>query len=183
MAISPLQLSFYKGLSGKHGVLQFNLQKPHYYCTKCKNKDFYSGLPLKDKTCKTQGECDFKSREGALFLEITSAIGKNVYDWDHKIVIALSITDMGKILMVLEGLEPECKILHDPGANSPTKGKIPKTLTFSSPQGIKQGCLVNIRENRAGGEEAVKHMVPLSGDEVRVLGACLRHVIPTALGW
>ena len=121
------------------------------------------------------------SREGALFLEISSAVGKNEYDWNNKIVMALSITDMGKMLMVLEGLEPEIKIMHDPGAKSSFAGKVQKHLAISSPKGLKAGALISVMMKE--GDSITKHMVPLSGDEIRTLAVCIRSVIPACLAW
>lgn len=185
MTMNPLQLAFYKGAGGKYGALQLNLQKPHYYVKdnpKLKNydgkfipdawKEQYPGLTKDDLT----------SREGALFLEITSAIGKNEYDWQNKIIMALSIADMGKLLLVLEGLLQEATIMHDPGAKSSSAGKVQKHLNISSPKGIKVGVTISIMVKNAEGE-TLKHSVPLSGDEAKILAICIRTIIPAALAW
>jgi len=185
MTMNPLQLAFYKGAGGKNGALQFNLQRPHYYVKSNPKLRNYDGKYIpKDWLENNPGltKDDLTSREGALFLEITSASGKNVYDWEQKIVMALSINDMGKLLMVLEGLQPDVKIMHDPGAKSATAGKVQKHLSISSPKGIKVGCLVNVMMKDAEGN-TTKHMVPLSGDETRILQSCMRRVIPAALAW
>lgn len=185
MSMSPLQLAFYKGAGGKNGALQLNLQRPHFYVKDNPKLKNYEGkfIPKewKDKNPNLTPE-DLTSREGALFVEIASATGKNVYDWENKIVMALSIDDMGKALMVLEGLEPEVNILHDPGAKTTTQGKVQKYLNLSSPKGIKAGVIVSIAKKDADGN-TVKHTVPLSGDEARVLATCIRAVIPVALAW
>jgi len=185
MTMNPLQLAFYKGAGGKNGALQFNLQRPHYYVKGNPKLKCYEGKFIPEHWKGDNPELtrdDLTSREGALFMEITSASGKNVYDWERKIVMALSISDLGKMLMVLEGVQAEVKIMHDPGAKSSTAGKVQKHLNISSPKGIKVGALVNVMMKHADGE-TTKHMVPLSGDEVRVLSACIRAVIPAALAW
>jgi hypothetical protein len=51
--MQPLQLAFYKGMGGKHGAVQFNLQRPHFYCTKCKTRDYNSDYPNKSQACKS----------------------------------------------------------------------------------------------------------------------------------
>jgi len=193
MTMSPLQLAFYKGAGGKNGALQLNLQRPHFFVkSNPKLRNFDGRYVLKEWTVDKEGRPlpeaqiprveDMTSREGALFVEITSATGKNIYDWENKITMALSIEDMGKALMVLEGLEPEVNILHDPGARTVTQGKVQKYLNISSPKGLKAGVLVSISQKAADGN-TVKHMVPLSGDETRILATCIRHVIPLALAW
>jgi len=180
MSIAPLQLAFYKGTGGKHGALQFNLQRPHYYCTSCKKKDWDSFLS--PKTCKACNTDDsMKSREGALFMEITSTTGPNVYDWEKKITMALSLSDLGKVLLTLEGLTEETKIMHDPGAKSSAAGQVQKSLSVTSPKGIKVGCMVSAAITQGG--NTTRHTVPLSADEVRTLSVCIRHLIPAGLGW
>lgn len=181
---APLQLAFYKGVTGKFGAVQFQRQKPHYYCTECKRKDYDSVFPPKEGSvvCEAGGHCKFKSREGAVFVELTSATGKNVYDWSKKIRLALSIQDLGKLLMVLEGMNPEASIMHDPGAQTSTAGQVVKKLGVSSPKGIKEGVLIHASMKDPAGV-VTQHMVPLSGDEARVLAICLRHAVVSSLAW
>ena len=185
MSINPLQLSFYKGAGGKHGAIQFNLQKPHYYVKSNPKLKNYNGkfIPedwLMDNPHLTRD--DLSSREGALFLEICSTKGANEYNWEKKIVMALSIHDMGKVLTVLEGLKKDVDIMHDPGAKSSTAGEIRKKLIVNSPEGIKSGVIVTVTMKDKS-EETTKHTVPLSCEEARVLAICIRSFIPVALGW
>lgn len=188
MSMKPLQLAFYKGVTGKFGAIQFNLQRPHYYVKKCPKFKNFDGRFIRDSWKDSPDwdasatEEDLVSREGALFIEITSAKDKNVYDWEQKIIMALSIQDMSEILMVLEGLKDECKLMHDPGAKSASQGKVSKRLNFASPKGFREGCLVNASQTHAGGD-TTKHMVPLNGGEVRRLAVLIRHAIPVALAW
>jgi hypothetical protein len=186
MVMNPLQLAFYKGVGGKHGALQFNLQRPHYYLKSNPKLKNYDGkfIPKRwlEGDMPVPLEDDLTSREGALFMEVTSATGRNVYDWERKIVMALSINDMGKLLTVLEGLQQEVSIMHDPGAKTAAAGKVKKWLNVDSPDGLKTGVMVRVRMTAAD-NETTSHTVPLSGDEVKVLAACIRAVIPAALAW
>ena len=182
---APLQLAYYKGMKGTNGALQFNLQRPHYYCTEpgCREKVYDSMFP--PEKCPREG-CPggkMKSREGALFLEITSTKGPNIYDWDNKIIFALSAEDMSKFLLVLEGSTDEVKLLHDPGAKSASQGKVIKTLQLSSPQGIKTGVICRVSQKNAGEEKTITHQVPLDASETKRLAVCLRAAIPIAYSW
>ncbi len=188
MATPRLQLAFYRGLGGKFGALQFKLNPPHWYVSrpglqKLKN---YEGPFLKDQWTKDYPDLtydDLTTREGCLFLEAAPTIGKSIYDWEHrKIMIALSVTDLGKILTVLEGLNTEIKLMHDPGMKGDTQGKVQKYLTVSSPEGLQRGVLFNLSQ-REQGKEPNQFMVPLSGDEALVLKSCLQQAIPVTLGW
>lgn len=173
----PLQWAVYKGTGGRHGAIQFNKQGPHYF--KDKEKDFTGAKALGDNGRPTEG---WKAREGCIFMDITSTKEgqKNVYDWERKITIALSLTDMGKILKTLVTGE-ECKILHDPGAKTEQAGIKKKFLTVTSPQGTMAGVIVSVTETAAGDKRT--HNVPMTGDEVLVLRALLQSAIPSSLGW
>jgi len=185
--ISPLQLAFYRGAGGKYGAVQFNFRRPHYYCVNkdCKQKVYDSTFPP-DK-CPASG-CTagkMESREGALFIEITSAKGKNDYDWDRKIVMALSISDLSQLLMVLEGHQNEVELMHDPHAKTANSGTITKRLKLLSPKGIYTpggGLLVTCSQSIKDGD-TISHTVPLSPSEVKRLAVCIRTAIPQTLGW
>jgi Whirly transcription factor len=173
--MNPLQYASYKGMGGRNGALQFNFQPPHYYLGK--QKDFTGSEALNDEGRLNEG---WKVREGAIFLEITSAKDKNVYDWDSKIVIALSVNDMGKVLFTLV-TGNECKIMHDPGAKSENSGQVKKYLTVTSPKGTAEGVIFNATQ--VVGEDKKSHMVPLTGDEVLVLRQLIQTAISNSLGW
>jgi len=173
----PLQYAVYKGTGGKFGAIQLNLQEPHYYEVNGKNRDFTGETALDANNRPKDG---WRIREGAIFLEMTSAKGKNVYDWENKIVMALSVTDMGKLafgLLTGDG----CSIMHDPNAKQANQGTVTKSLKVSSPKGTKAGALVNI--SMTSGGQTTNHTVPLTGDEVIVVGQLLRSAITKALNW
>lgn len=180
-----LRSDFYKGISGRFGAIQFNLQKPHYFCPKqpkiCKS-DFNSFFP---QECRGTPDSPhepvmMESREGCIFMEITSATGPNAYDWSKKIVMALSVHDMSQVLFTLETGE-ECKLMHDPGAKTAQQGQTVKSLNISSPKGIKAGVLISA--SMKSGETEVRHMVPLSGYEAKELSVLFRHAIVSSLAW
>lgn len=169
--MNSLQYAIYKGTGGRHGAVQFNLQKPHYY--QGKQKDF-TGAEALDSGKMREG---WKIREGCVFMEITSTKDKNIYDWDNKIILALSVSDMGKLLAGLNKLG-ETKIMHDPGAKTDAAGAIKKYLTVTLSD---KGALFYCKQSGNGEEKA--HTVPLSPDEVVTLRALLQHAIVASLNW
>lgn len=179
MSMQPLQFSVYKGMKGNHGALQFNLQLPHYYKGKEKSYDGEGVFEEVDGRWKLKE--GWNKREGCVFLEITSATGQNVYDWENKIIMALSVTDIGKLLLTLRTGD-ECKIMHDPGANTTASGVVKKWLDVSSPKGVKTGVFFSVTK-QAAGTDNVTHRVPLSGDEAMVLAQLLSTAISRALNW
>lgn len=172
--MKPLQYAVYKGTGGKHGAVQFNLQKPHYYQDKI--RDYTGSQALENGRIKD----GWKVRDGAVFLEITSTKDKNIYDWDNKIILALTVNDMGKVLLALTTGD-ECKIMHDPGAKSASQGTVKKYLNIVSPGGTKAGCFITVSQTSGG--ETRRHKVPLTGDELMVLRSLLQQAISSALGW
>jgi hypothetical protein len=176
----PLQYAVYKGTGGKFGALQFNLQRPHY--VNGKQRDFTGAIALEEVDGRRKLEEGWKERPGCVFLEITSTKDgqKNVYDWDQKVIMALSVNDMGKILLTL-ATGQECKIMHDPNAKGENQGAIKKWLTVTSPKGTIQGVMFSVSMNAAGDER--RHTVPLTGDEVMVLRTLLQQAINRSVNW
>jgi hypothetical protein len=178
----PLQYSIYKGTGGKHGALQFNFQPPHYYkgLGKSVKKDFTGQEAMDFTDGRPKLKEGWKTRDGAIFLEITSAVGKNEYDWNNKITMALSPNDMGQFLFcLLTG--KECKIMHDPGAKTEAQNQVKKYLNLASPKGVAEGILVNASIQSAEGTK--HHMVPINGYEVVILRSLFQRAISSSLSW
>lgn len=173
--MNPLQYAVYKGMTGKWGAVQFNFQAPHYF--RDKQKDFTGINALDDNGKMKEG---WKIREGAVFLEITSTKDKNVYDWEQKVTVALSTNDLGKVLYGIK-LGTDVKLMHDPGAKSDRAGAVQKHVSITSPKGTAEGCLISVSEVQ--GEQRKSHTVPLSGDELLVLGTLVQAAIARSLGW
>jgi hypothetical protein len=176
----PIQHAIYKGMSGKFGAIQFNLQPPHYYNGKQKsfnNLDSDGHSIFEDAGGLKEG---WKEREGVIFMDIASTKDKNVYDWDNKITMALSLIDIGKVLFTL-ATGKESSIMHDPGAKSESQGAVKKYLSVSSPNGTSEGVFFRCSQQAAG--QTKKHEVPISGDEVMVLRQLLQSAVSRSLGW
>ncbi len=175
--LTPQQYAVYKGVSGKFGAVQFNFQSPHTYNpSNNKEKDFTGQTREKDGV-------KWKVREGAVFVDITSAKGKNVYDWENKITFALSVNDLGKILYGLRTAREgsEISLMHDPGAKSESAGKVRKHINFTSPSGPSAGFMLNVTQ--VTGKEKRSHTVPLSPDEVLIVGTLFQRAVSEALAW
>lgn len=113
-------------------------------------------------------------------MEITSAKGKNEYDWNSKIIFALSVNDIGQILHTLVTGE-ECRLMHDPGAKTEAQGAVKKYMTISSPQGTTKGVMIHAAQ-QSGGEKR-SHTVPVSGAEVLVLRTLFQEATAKMLAW
>jgi hypothetical protein len=175
--MDPLQYAVYKGTGGKFGAIQFNLQKPHYYAGK--QKDFSGSEAFEFVDGRHRLKDGWKQREGCVFLEITSTKEgqKNVYDWENKVIMAMSVNDMGKLLVGLK-VPGKTEIMHDPNAKKEGQGTVKKFLNV---QLSEKGALFSITKVAAG--DKVSHSVPLSPDEVVILRRLLEKGITTALAW
>lgn len=173
--MDPLQYAVYKGTGGKFGAIQFNLQQPHFYAGK--QKDFTGSEAFEFVDGKRKLKEGWKLREGCIFLEITSAKDRNVYDWENKVIMALSVNDMGKLLVGLK-IPGKTEIMHDPHAKTEKQNTVKKFLNCTLSE---KGALFSVTQV-AGGEKR-SHSVPLSPDEVVILRRLLEKGITTALGW
>jgi hypothetical protein len=150
----PLVYAVYKGVSGKYGCFQFKLATA------------YDNPNRPDRM------------EGGVFIEAAQAVGPNKYDWDNKIVFALSASDIGKILN--DGLRNgDVSIFHDPGAKSRRANITKKSLKIT--KGNKGGFFWALREETAGREKIVS--IPVSNDEATIIAELLKAAIPKILGW
>ena len=179
----PLQYAIYKGVGGKWGAAQFNFQRPHFYGDKdgefAGQKDF-TGQRALENTGKVRA--GWRQREGAVFVEASSAKGANVYDWETKVTFACSVTDMGKIALYLTTGGGEMDILHDPGAKTPSEGKVRKHLKLYSKDGpLKGGAMLTVSEQTPTNSK--EHKIPLSADECLTLRQLFLSAQPKALGW
>lgn len=152
-----MKYAIYKGMTGKYGAVQFQLSPP-------KIDENGNGV-----------------REGAVFVEITKATGPNVYDWNSKITFALSVNDLGKVLTALRN-GTECTLLHDPGAQTTTQGQVTKNFRFTLQ--TEKGMLLSVREtNKVVPGNDKNYSIPMSPDEVSLLGTLVLRAIPACLGW
>lgn len=176
MREKPLQYAVYKGVGGKFGAVQFNLQRPHFY--RGRDKDFTGAQALDGEGRLVN---DWKQREGAIFVEAASASGKNVYDWESKITMAMSVNDMGKIVHALT-TTGNVDIMHDPGAKTDKAGLTSKHLKLYSKEGVmKAGCLLTLIQTTGG--NTIKHTVPVAPDECIIIRQLFASAIPSSLQW
>lgn len=161
---APIQYRIYKGIRGKAGAMRLNLKRPYT-------------------------SPDPKKSEGVLFLEMAPAVGPNDYDWkNQKMVIALSIVDIPKIILYLrnpghsifEQTDGKLKLLHDKGAGTAKRGQEVKTLEV-----VKSDTTANYMFNmyqKSDGNN-ISASVPVAPDEAIAIGTLLQAAIPIILSW
>jgi len=147
----PLTYKIYKGMGGKQGCFQFSLLPA------------YSGK---------------RKDEGAVFIEAAPTIGKNQYDWDNKVIFALSVNDIGSMLagFTLGKME----LYHDPDAKTNQQGSRPKKLSLESGQ---QAGTFFLRLSEKSNENTKNIAISLQPQEVYILVTLLKSAIPKVMGW
>ena len=129
------------------------------------------------KSAAFQFQLGFGKRGGAVFLEAASAKAERLYDWENKIVFALSPKDIGMLLVGFK--QGKAKIFHDPGAQTESQGNIVKTLFLQS---ASPGTwFLTLTEKQGEAEKQFK--VSVTSDEARVLSELLAYSLPQLLGW
>lgn len=139
---------------------------------------------------------DSRRPDGCVFLEVAPATGPNQYDWENqKIVMALSITDIPKIIMFLrtplntmfvqkneqgEVTHHQLKIFHDKGAGTADKMKDTKNLIITKYQD-KDSFFVSVSQNTEGSTKSCQ--IPIGQDEALAIGVLLQAAIPQILAW
>ena len=166
----PIQYKIYKGMGGNHRAMRLSLKRP------------YTNTNL-------------SKPEGCVFLEMAPATGKNNYDWENqKVMIALSITDIPKIILFLrsssnamfnEDRDEEgshCRIYHDKGAGSATQGQHVTTLDiFKSSDPSKTNFFFSMSQKINGSQSRAS--VPVSPDEAVAIGTLLQAAVPIIMSW
>ena len=177
--MKPIQHNIYKGTSGKFGAIQFSLLPSHWVSSDPSSKvKVFGDNPVPPHDAADDSE--MIQKDGCIFVHAASAVGPNKYDWDNKIVFALSLTDIGKLLVHFKNGQ-DLSLFHDPGAQSTRKGEVTKTMKFSSPKGIVNGAFINLVMNAGG--KTTTHSIPLTVDELAILDTLLRAAVPKMLAW
>ena len=160
--MKPRQVSFYKGKGGKWGAMQLSLSLPSF-----RHEDGrvdYTGELAESPGGRLNDGWSF--RFGGIFLEITSTVGRDTYDWKNKITVFLNHSDISSILAGIE-MGEEIKIFHDPNMKNSSRGTVTKQLSVNFPKGPTAGCFVNAYMKN--GDDRTSHKVPLSADELNLL--------------
>jgi len=148
-------LKIYKGVSGRNGALQLDLTPLH------------------------------KSRRdiGAVFLSAAACTGNNIYDWDNKINMALSLSDISTILNIFRappnpGEESE-SLFHDKFKGSDREGQVVTKLTIK--RGETGGWRWGLGRRENGEWRYVN--VPVSDGETIEIRTLLERAVIRILGW
>lgn len=115
--------------------------------------------------------------KAAIFVDAAAQAGEKQFDWDHKITMKWSLSDIGAALAVLQGRMPQAKLFHQSEkANSAfelTLRDDPERAPF----------MASISRQDVADKSVRKVSIPIAHAEAAVLETALRAAVASLLGW
>jgi Whirly transcription factor len=115
--------------------------------------------------------------KACLFVDATNQSGEKQFDWENKITMKWTLSDLGTVLATLQGRMPQAKLFHQSErANSAfelTRQEDPDRAPY----------LLLISRQNAADKSLRKVMLPLSHGEAAVLETALQTAIARLLNW
>ncbi len=125
---------------------------------------------------------DLNSEKQSIFIDISKQVGEQKFDWEHKITMKLSITDIGKMLSVLTGSAKSAKLYHDPSKGQYESSKDTRNTVLEFTKGISFGYSLKASEQGTNGS-VQSITTPMSEDEAEVVRVLLEASIRKIYGW
>ncbi len=125
---------------------------------------------------------DLNAEKQSIFIDVSKQIGEQKFDWEHKITMKLSITDIGKMLSVLTGSTKSAKLYHDPSKGQYESSKDTRNTVLEFSKGISFGYSLKASEQGTNGS-VQSVLVPISEDEGEVVRVLLEAAIRRIYGW
>ncbi|MBI5036146.1 hypothetical protein HZC09_02270 [Candidatus Micrarchaeota archaeon] len=131
---------------------------------------------------------DFNPAKESVFVEAALQAGEQ-FNWNEKVIVKLSVGDLAKLLLVLEGKKKSIELFHDstktnkpeePSAK-PETGASLKNTSLSLVKG-DYGFFIKAARQLGDGKVNVVNM-PLSDDEGVCLEVLFRQAIARVYGW
>ena len=117
----------------------------------------------------------------AVFIEAAPQAGGQAFDWNNKIVMKLDVTDVGKLLSVLNGAATQAKLYHDPAKREGYAGQARNnTIDFS--RGGQYGYAVRVSQQTTD-KNVRSVLIMLSDDEAQVLRVLLEKAVERFYNW
>jgi hypothetical protein len=115
--------------------------------------------------------------KAAVFVDAASQSGERQFDWEHKITMKWSLSDLGPVLATLQGRQAQAKLFHQSEkANSAfeiTLREDPDRAPY----------LMSLSRQDATDKSLRKVAIPLTHGEAAVLETALRAAITRLLKW
>ncbi|MBI2446001.1 hypothetical protein HYV43_06445 [Candidatus Micrarchaeota archaeon] len=121
---------------------------------------------------------DYNPEKESVFVEAAPQSGEKQFDWNQKIVVKVSILELAKLLLVLEGKQPTTKLFHD---STKVPGETTLKNTVVELTRGDYGFFMKISSQSDVGLKIVN--VNVSDDEAMALSVLFRRAIGRTYGW
>ncbi len=134
---------------------------------------------------------DFNKEKKSIFLEMAPQLstGEQAFNWNEKLILKLSLTDIAKLLTVLNGKNKTLDLFHDPTKSkevqqksldaAPSDAKKNATLNFSQ---LDRGYYLKLStQNQTGAVTSLA--ISISDDEAVTLKLLLEDAVRKSYDW
>lgn len=115
--------------------------------------------------------------KGAVFVDAAAQSGEKQFDWEQKITMKWGITDLGAVLAVLQGRQPQAKLFHQ----SEKTNSAFELSTQSDPQ--RAPLMMSLSRQEEGSKTLRKVVIPMTHAEAAILETALKTAVARLLAW
>ena len=115
--------------------------------------------------------------KGAVFVDAAAQSGEKQFDWESKITMKWSLSDLGPVLATLQGRQPQAKLFHQ----SEKANRAFELSLRDDPE--RAPYLMSVSRQDAADKSLRKVTIPLTHGEAAVLETALRAAITRLLRW
>ncbi len=119
----------------------------------------------------------FSQQKSAIFVEAATQSGEKQFDWERKIIMKWSLSDIGTILATVQGRQPQAKLFHQSEKACSTCELIHRDDPERAPY------LITISRQDTADKTIRKVTIPLSHPEAAILETALKSAITRILAW
>lgn len=115
--------------------------------------------------------------KASVFLDAASQSGERHFDWENKITMKWSLSDLGPVLASLQGRIPQAKLFHQ-------SEKASSAFELSSRSDADRApWLLSVSRQDAADKSLRKVVIPITHGEAAILETALRAAITRLLKW
>jgi len=115
--------------------------------------------------------------KSALFVDAATQVGDKQFDWERKLTMKWSLTDIGSALSVLQGRQSEAKLFHQSEKSNSAFEIVARNDPDRAPY------LLSLSRQDAADKSVRKVAIPVTHAEAATLEAALRAAIGRLLAW
>jgi hypothetical protein len=115
--------------------------------------------------------------KAAVFVEAANQSGEKQFDWERKIIMKWGFADLGAVLAVLQGRQPEAKLFHKTENATSAFGLVFRNEPDRAPY------LMSVSRQENADKSLRKVTIPITHAEAAVLETALRAATVRLLAW